>query len=126
MADNALMLVFRDLITTPGDTIALHSEIITSSGYCWWGWWKKPIELVPIAAFEALELAKSPKNIFLFDSGQYLIYKGTLSEIFVAPSEDGMQSPDINRTPNYYVDLSLTVWFKLTQLERLRSKYQSE
>lgn len=115
--DESLIFVFRDLVTQNGQTITFHKELIDAHKYCWWGWWKKPIENVPSALFERILGADMPSAIFLLDCGNYLFYEAQLSGISIAPSDEGAPSPEIDKTPEYYSYLRLAVWLKLTSIE---------
>jgi hypothetical protein len=54
MADfTSLILRFRDLSTSPGETLARHQAIIEKNGHVWWGWWNKQGETVPENAFRS-------------------------------------------------------------------------
>ena len=118
-----IILVFRDLITSPDETIKSHAELIKYYGYCWWGWWKKPIENVPIGLFERVLSIKA--KIYLFDCGQYLnkrtsgdnyFYVADTDDYFISSTDAGVPSPDINKTPSYYSDRRFIVWFKFTSI----------
>ena len=63
-----LILRFRDLATSEGQTIRLHREIIRKHKYVWWGWWNKFGEKVPIDLFTELtsRMAKGPLDLYLF------------------------------------------------------------
>lgn len=72
-----------------------------------------------------LDVARNGDNdIFLFDSGVHEVYRARLDGILVAPSSDGMYSPDITLTPEYYVHLRLVTWLRLSQIERVRERAQ--
>lgn len=79
-----MILRFRDLSTPPGTTIDEHKKIIEQKGYVWWGWWNKHGETVPTNAFRAIldKIAQSgPLEVYLFDTGQQLLYSAKLTEI---------------------------------------------
>jgi hypothetical protein len=112
-----IILLFRDLVTQPGESIAFHSELILEHGFCWWGWWKKPIEDVPVDLF--LRMADQPRefSVRLFDTGHHKLFNATYSAIEVAGSDSMMRSPDISKTPTYYQHLKCAVWLKVTAIE---------
>jgi hypothetical protein len=116
------LFVFRDIVTQPDETISLHQEKIDHYGYCWWGWWKKVIEDVPTALFDEIMRQPSPRYGLLFDCGQYRIYATEIAGISIAPSDEGMQSPNLSCTPTYYVHLSsIVVWLKLKSFKPIRN-----
>jgi len=119
--DETLLLVFRDLVTLSHQTIGLHNEIIREYGYCWWGWWKKPIEDVPTDLFERI-LAEGGKTIYLLDCGNYLFYRAHLTGVKIAPSEEGSPTPELERTPSYYTHLRLVVWLKFASIQAIDEK----
>ena len=107
-----LMLRFRDLVTEPGGNIAEHQKIIRQQGGAWWGWWSRQREHVPRITLERLfgELRlKVP--ILLFDSGMTFLYITYADRAIVAPSLIGINSPDFEATPDYYVRGRYFVWF---------------
>lgn len=118
---DTVMFLFRDLITDPTMTIQQHVEKIHTHGTCWWGWWKKAIEDVPADIMERV-LQKGPADIFLFDSGLHEIYQATMDKVEIAPSDEPIHSPDIERTPDYYVDVRLLTWLRLTRIALVRDK----
>jgi len=124
--DESLIFVFRDLVTLSHQTIELHDELIREHGYCWWGWWKKPIEDVPTDLFEQILGAGSNGTIFLLDCGNYLFYQAQLLGVKVAPSEEGTPSPELEKTPSYYTHLRLVVWLKLTDIKLIDEKVIKE
>lgn len=118
--DTAIFL-FRDLITDPSMTIRFHVEKIQALGSCWWGWWKKAIEDVPVDLLYRL-LQGGPAQIFLFDSGMHEIYHATLDKVEIAPSDEPIHSPEIELTPEYYVDVRLLTWLRLSRIALVRDK----
>ena len=116
---DTVMLCFRDLITAPGDSIAQHKRLIDDYGYCWWGWWMKPIEDVPNELLLKIVRTKSNhgSDIFLYDCGQYGLYRATLTDVAISPTNVGMSSPGIEQTPEYYVHVKCRAWFKLEGID---------
>jgi hypothetical protein len=112
----ALMLRFRDLVTEPGGNIAEHRKIIKQKGYAWWGWWARQREQVPRKMLEQLfpsETACTP--IILFDSGMMRLYRTASHQAVVAPSHLGVNSPDFEATPEYYVRGRYPAWIRLDE-----------
>ncbi|GJM43218.1 MAG: hypothetical protein DHS20C21_00600 [Gemmatimonadota bacterium] len=122
-----VILCFRDLVTAPGDTVALHAKKIDALGHCWWGWWKKPIENVPVDLFRKLyngDRENLNEKIFLYDCGareneQYKVYRATLSALRVAPAQVSMSSPQMDATPDYYIHVKCAAWWRLTDIEEV-------
>ena len=117
--DSDLVLRFRDLITGYGKTLHEHRRIIAQMGYTWWGWWRKPYELVPKALLWDLT-DRCPTHLYLFDSGnrgsEVTLYRATLGEVAVAPNGADIPSPKVDATPNYYNAARYGAWFKLTDI----------
>jgi hypothetical protein len=110
----ALLLRFRDLVTEPGGNIAEHRRIIRQRGYAWWGWWARQRERVPHKVLEALFPSDDHKTpVILFDSGMMRLYKTVSRKAVVAPSHLGVNSPDFEATPEYYVRGRYPAWFRL-------------
>lgn len=115
-----IMLCFRDLVTRPGETVEKHRALIRQHGYCWWGWWKKPIEEVPaelLARMLGTGATPAPIQILLFDCGQHKLHLADLAAVAIAPNTTGMSSPEIGKTPDYYVHVRCAAWFKLASLQ---------
>jgi hypothetical protein len=117
--EGTIILRFRDLVTAPGNTVREHSELIDLLGYTWWGWWRRPYEAVPYALFTELT-ENLPGTIFLLDTGgrddSLQLYRATLADIAVTPSESDIASPDVSATPRYYNNARFAAWFKLTEI----------
>lgn len=112
----ALLLRFRDLVTEPGGNIAEHRQIIRQRGYAWWGWWARQREKVPRNVLERLFPSEAIKReILLFDSGMMRLYRTSGSKVVVAPSHLGVNSPDFEATPEYYVRGRYPAWFRLEE-----------
>lgn len=112
----ALLLRFRDLVTEPGGNIAEHRRIIRQRGYAWWAWWARQREKVPRNVFEALFPAEStPTKIILFDSGMMRLYRTSARKAVIAPSHLGVNSPDFETTPDYYVRGRYPAWFRFDE-----------
>jgi hypothetical protein len=112
--DYAIMLRFRDLVTESGANIAEHRKLIRQRGYAWWGWWARSEEHVPRTAFRQLLPQKTGKlEGILFDRGLMRCYRTTIAEMAVAPSHAGINSPDFEATPEYYVRGRYPAWFRL-------------
>lgn len=118
---DTIILCFRDLVTAPGDTISRHSELVREFGYCWWGWWKKAIEDVPVDLLLRIVGSNGGKNaeIFLYDCGSYKFYKVTTGGVSIAPSDTGMSAPEIEKTPEYYANLKCGAWFKFKNISEV-------
>lgn len=116
-----LMLCFRDLVTQPGETIAFHLALIQRYGHCWWGWWKKPIENVPVDLVQGLASQRNGRSpaILLYDCGRYKLYRARLDGVAIAPGEGTVSSPDVEKTPEYYDHLRLSLWLKLGAISEI-------
>lgn len=116
-----IALRFRDLVTTPGDTIRLHRELAaTGPGHVWWGWWHKSGEAVPGAVFRTLSehiTPGTPLKIILFDSGHQQVRYAYCSSIQWDPRYQRIPSPEREQTPAYYRDQQYLAWFKLVKID---------
>src|SRR5258707_95551 len=114
---NTLILRFRDLVTSPGDTVARHQEIAKEKGHVWWGWWNKAGETVPDDVFR--ELSKSAKSanglsLLLLDSGNARLYWAICREILWSNDHERIPSP--GATPDYYKDQTYLTWFRFSEI----------
>jgi hypothetical protein len=111
---------FRDLVTEPGGTIEEHRRILSVHGSVWWGWWMRQYESAPtdvFAAFaSALENGSEPE-VYLFDSGQALLFAARLIDVRVALPGDTIGPPDLATTPDYYQRGSYPAWLRLASIE---------
>ncbi|MFN9488129.1 MAG: metallophosphoesterase family protein [Cyanobacteriota bacterium] len=116
-----IVLRYRDLVTTPGETIPLHSNIIQKSGFVWWGWWNKPGETIPVSSI--LRLRKSQEEegstkIILFDSGKLELRFACCIDIKWHQEYKRLEAPDQGEyTPLYYKDKRYLIWFKFNRIE---------
>ena len=118
VAVKTLILRFRDLATSEGQTVALHRQIIKKYKYVWWGWWNKFGEKVPVDLFTDLNsrMKKGPLDLYLFDSGKNQLRAACCFEIRWAKEGARMRSPEPKRTPEYYKDQEYFAWFKFTDI----------
>jgi predicted MPP superfamily phosphohydrolase len=118
----SMILRFRDLAGPVGSTIARHNDIVTARGRVWWAWWNKPSERIPrnlFAQFKQTLADHHHLDIYLADSGQYLLYKGRLIEIQEADTEHPIPSPNPDQTPEYYRTTPYKAWFGLTHIDQI-------
>src|SRR5437867_3756855 len=118
----SMILRFRDLSGPIGSTIVRHREIRDAHGSVWWAWWWKPSERVPrdlFSAFKQQIIQNGHLNIYLADSGQYLLYRARLVEIRESETEDPIPSPDPPLTPEYYRATPYKAWFRLSEFEEI-------
>ncbi len=115
----SLILRFRDLVTSPGDTLALHRHILGGTRRqprVWWGWWNKAGERAPAELFQHLQgvAHKSGLDVFLFDSGRSRLHRARCTDIQwkAAP----FVSPKRVATPAYYRDQQYLAWFELASI----------
>lgn len=116
-----LVLRFRDLVTSPGDTIRFHKEIIDTRGFVYWGWWAKAGERCPSIFLEYQNaLDNSSQEVLLFDSGQSKLYSAQLVQLNFENSPSGIQCPESDGyTPEYYRQRAFKAWFKFSSIEEI-------
>jgi hypothetical protein len=104
------------LVTEPGGNIAEHRRIMRHHGYVWWGWWARQREKIPRGVFEQLFPSEAVMTeIVLFDSGMMRMYRTGARKAVVAPSHQGVNSPDFQATPEYYVRGRYPAWFRFEE-----------
>lgn len=123
MQCKTLILRFRDLVTSIGDTIRLHQEIIAEhpTEAVWWGWWAKPGEQCPRDLLR-LKVKISKENfltVYLFDSGQCKLFKAKMTDISAMAGKHACPSPHNTRTPKYYAGQKYDVWFEFSEIEEV-------
>lgn len=111
----SLILRFRDLSTNLGQTIEEHRKLIRIKGSTWWGWWSKDGEKIPSNLFQELQanVEKSGILLYLYDSGQQLLYEAKCTEI---QFQHRTASPEKDLTPSYYNDIEYNCWFRFTRI----------
>lgn len=108
-----VVLRFRDLVTEMGGTIAEHRRVLRQQGHVWWGWWRRQSEHIPRGALADLFRDGAVVPVMLFDSGILGVHRTAATRVVVAPSVVGIQSPEFDSTPDYYVRGHYPVWFRL-------------
>ncbi|MCC2643934.1 MAG: hypothetical protein K0S45_4347 [Nitrospira sp.] len=114
---DVLLLRFRDL--TPGvNTISTHNEIANAKGRVLWGWWKKPLELMPDPGLTNLATDLRPDSkVFLVDSATAKIYRVNLLRIHFVPGGKEQPPPEPDLCPGYYRTQLLPAWFEIGKIE---------
>lgn len=118
----SMILRFRDLAGPIGSTITSHKDIVNATGHVWWAWWNKPNEKIPrnlFAQFKQVIKDKGFLEVYLADSGRYLVYKARITEIQEADTEEPIQSPRPLDTPEYYRTTPYKAWFSITAIEQV-------
>jgi hypothetical protein len=111
----AIVLRFRDLVTELGGTVAEHRQIMRKHGHVWWGWWRRQAEHIPKNVLTSLFGDGSQDSrvpMVLFDSGTLRVYATVASRIVASPSPVGIQTPEVEITPEYYVRGQYPLWFR--------------
>ena len=110
-----IVLRYRDLVTEMGGTIGEHRRVMRRRGFVWWGWWRRQAEHVPRQVLAKLfgSQMSGPVPVMLFDSGALEVYLSCAAQAVVAPSLVGMQTPQLDATPDYYVRGRYAVWYRL-------------
>jgi 3',5'-cyclic AMP phosphodiesterase CpdA len=87
--------------------------------YAWWGWWAKPEERIPRQAFAELTdhiATNGSLGVLLADSGEKLLYRATISQINIPVGNTSIDSPERDKTPDYYIERTCKAWFKVTAI----------
>jgi len=100
-------------------TIAAHKEMITTEKSVWWGWWRKSHEPPQTEVLREIS-KKCPIEIGLVNR----VCKGISPECYTVictkivfdANGERVQSPELNRTPNYYRDSKHPAWFELLSI----------
>jgi Calcineurin-like phosphoesterase len=109
------------LITSPGDTVLNHNNIVTTHKTVWWGWWNKSGETIPDDVFRNFNKVAEEKwlRILLLDSGRNLLFQATCSEIHWDKDHGRVASPDPPNTPTYYSTQKYFSWFQLGEISEI-------
>ena len=115
---DAVLLRFRDL-TADVNTIEAHNSVARQHGSVYWGWWKKPPELMPDPALTLVadELRSRPGFAYLINSADKSLYRATLTSIRYSPGGPEVSAPEPDLCPAYYRTKPLPAWFKLGVIE---------
>lgn len=117
-----MILRFRDLAGPVGSTISNHQEIIKEKGSVWWAWWSKPNENIPRDFFAELKQRIKENGfieVYLADSGRYLLYRAKVVEIQESPTKEHILSPVPDLTPEYYRKVPYKAWFRFDTIEEI-------
>jgi len=115
-----LILRFRDLSTSSGETIAFHQQVITDKNSVWWGWWHKEGETIPDEAFRKIAQAASALgglDVFLFHSDQQQFFEAHCVKLFWDIEHQRThprEQPEL--VPEYYEGRPCLAWFRFTSI----------
>ncbi len=109
------LLRFRD--TGGLETIQEHEKLISTSGYTWWGWWKKDSEPERLKLFREIDENLAQNTFFLFDRSTERFFQISVNEIKY--SDDKINSPEFEKTPSYYNNEKLFLWLKITSIKEI-------
>jgi len=114
----SVILRFRDLGIPAGTTIRRHNGVIGGQKSVWWGWWAQGNEKVAndtYVALRALATSSAGLDVWLFDSGQKLVYRAHCVDLkWDAASPTPSPAPDL--TPEYYRTNECKAWWKFTDV----------
>lgn len=116
-----VVLRFRDLGMGVGQTIAQHQERVTEFGFTWWAWWDKAGEQAPIDLFRRLNTVATTVglDVFLYDSGQDLLWEAKARAIQVLDDGGAAPSPQAETTPAYYRAEVFKAWFRFESIRQI-------
>ena len=115
---DSLLLRYRDL-TADVNTIEAHNAIARDKGSVYWGWWKKPPELMPDPALSLLakEITVTPGTAYFINSADMTLYRAVLEAIRYTSGGEDISVPDPALCPEYYKTKKLPAWFKVREIE---------
>lgn len=118
---DTLLLRFRDLSTSPGETIRLHRSICNAKRSTWWGWWHKGFEKAPNTAFKRTKLLanKGRLSVILFNSGSLTFFEATVDDLVSGQGGKSIPSPNRLLTPSYYRNRTCLAWFSVRNIREL-------
>lgn len=124
-----LLLRFRDL-TAEVNTVTAHNEIAEASQTVFWGWWKKPAELMPDPSLTILkrDVADNPGRIpiFFIDSATERVYEAALHEVVYEQTGPEQPVPNPDLCPEYYRAKNLPAWFRIGPIREVGNNKLSE
>jgi predicted phosphodiesterase len=125
--NDAVLLRYRDL-TADVNTIEAHNEIARQRGSVYWGWWKKPPELMPDPALSlvAAELRDRTGVVYLVNSADRSLYRASLASIQYAPGGPDIPAPNPDLCPVYYRSKLLPAWFRLGVIDPVPTRVLDE
>lgn len=121
---NALLIMFRDSITPPGEAIRGHAQIADVYRRVYFGWVAELGEEVPAQILlEADRMAASEGNagieILMCDSGQVTLYSAKCLSIAVLSGGGRFSTPRPDLTPAYMRRAQCAAWFELGAIIKL-------
>ena len=125
---------YRDLIA---DTLSEHRSILTTRGWCWWGWWKRPNEPSRLDLWQEIERSTehgTRVQIGLFHSGTGQVHPAMVDRV-ILPVEDefGQCIPilppdeELDAVPTYYrASRYSRGWIRLTSIAEMPTSFFGE
>lgn len=113
-----IVLRFRDIELSPGETITRHRRTIAQHGYCWWGWLFRDYERNPYQELLSLVSEIGAAGDFplgLLDTGRGLLFRSVCRQL--AATKTLRRTPEPLATPSYYNDRRAPAWFQLVEIE---------
>jgi len=102
------------------DAISEHQDIIDKNDYAWGGWWAQSHEYLPdnLNIINTLKVTSQEKEIvlFLLNSETNKLYRVNVGDLRYSIEKKKIESPDKARTPEYYQNYPLLLWFKMTKI----------
>src|SRR2546421_7191104 len=98
-----LLLRFRDL-NVDVNTIEEHNKIVDERGKVLWGWWKKPLELMPDPGLSMFEksFSEGEKRVLFIDSANRKLYTAPIYKVYYHPGGISQPTPEPVLCPEYY------------------------
>jgi 3',5'-cyclic AMP phosphodiesterase CpdA len=112
-----LVIRFKNL--GADDSVKEHQTVIDNEGYTWGGWWAHSDEFLPIEKISTLRSIAQDEGItlLLVNSEKNIIYPVTVTDLKFSHDKEKINSPDKSKTPKYYKEYSLLLWFKMTAIQ---------
>jgi predicted MPP superfamily phosphohydrolase len=127
--DITVLFRFRNLMA---ETLFEHKKVIEKSGYCWWGWWKRPTEDARSDIWTYLKQATSERKVVtvgLFDSGTGTVHRARIASVLPPTDDAALASPALEKNertkvPAYYRKSPFSrAWLKIVAIEDLETDF---
>jgi len=118
----SVVLRFRDYGV---DTISEHISLQNKKGYVWWGWWKKedePNQLENLLILKNLMKDEKQIEIGLFDNSTNKFLVVLLKDCVFLSNCKQLCSPEKEYTPEYYRNVKVQAWFKISEFKTVLEK----
>lgn len=114
-----ILLRFRDISISDGETILQHGDVITNKGYVWWGWITRQEETFPKKLIVELSRgldACNGQELMMVHTDFRRFYSARIESVHARINGKKLSPPEEDFTPQYMHKNRCSAWFKLSSI----------